>query len=190
MVWHAYMLNPRNYLEDCILYDKMDLWRAGLPWASVNSCIDNESFEYDAGAEAKSLFESQTNHCWDSLRDRPTADIKCPACGRLHALAWTTWDNQSAWIKNSNGDYCGEHDAIGYADKNFTFTCKCSTLSHHRQQTTHSVLRVQKFRRDCEALKYHNRPMQGTCLDNNGMSPVDRHCKQYYAWISGFLTVT
>jgi hypothetical protein len=26
MVWHAYMLNPRTYLEDCVRLGRMDLW--------------------------------------------------------------------------------------------------------------------------------------------------------------------
>ena len=147
----------------------MDAWRTGLPWAVINSCIDNESFDYDAGPEAKELFEYWTQHCWDSLQDSKFVEIKCPKCDNIHEVPWTGWDNQSAWRKNSNGDYCGEHDATGYADKGFAISCKCSNDLH---ETTHGVLRAQKFRRDCEALRHHDIPMQGTCLDNNGETPI------------------
>lgn len=150
----------------------MDAWRTGLPWAAINSCIDNESFDYDAGPEAKQLFESWTQHCWDSLQDPQFVEIKCPKCDSIHEVPWTRWDNQPAWRKNSNGDYSGEHDATGYADKSFAISCRCSKPFGGLCVTTHGVLRAQKFRRDCEALKHHDISMQGTCLDNNGKSPV------------------
>ena len=169
MVWHAYQLNPRNFLEDCILLGKMDAWRTGLPWAVINSCIDNESFDYDAGPEAKHLFESETQHCWNSLQDPQLVEIKCPKCDSIYEVPWTRWDNQSAWRKNSNGDYCGEHDATGYADKSFAISC---SFFGGLYATTHGVLRAQKFRRDCEALRHHDISMKGTCLDNNGKPPI------------------
>ena len=172
MVWHAYQLNPRNFLEDCMLFNKMDAWRTGLPWAVINSCIDNDSFDYDAGPEAKEVFETWTQHCWDSLQDPQLVEIKCPKCDSILEVPWTRWDTQSAWRKNSNGDYCGEHDATGYADKGFEFSCKNPKPSYHLHATTHGVLRAQKFRRACEALKRDDIPMQGTCLDSNGKSPI------------------
>ena len=167
MVWHAYQLNPRNFLEDCLLENKMDVWRAGLPWAMINACIDNDSFEYNVGAEAMLSFESLTNRCWDNIQDPESAEIECPKCDCLHTVPWTKWDIPSAWRKNSQGGYCGEEDADGYADKNFAFTCK-------NYEITHGVLRAQKFRKDCAVLRYHDIPMQGTCLDENGQSLTDQ----------------
>lgn len=46
MVWHAYMLNPRAYLEDCIRTGRMALWNVAVPWRLVAECIDSETFEY------------------------------------------------------------------------------------------------------------------------------------------------
>ena len=169
MVWHAYQLNPRNFLEDCILLGKMDAWRTGFPWAVINSCIDNGSFEYDAGTEAKQRFESSTQHCWDSLRDPNSTELECPVCYDLHAVPWTTWDTPSAWRKNKFGNFCGEADATGYADKDFFFICS-STKKFFR----HGALRAQKFRKDLESLKIHDTPMQGTCLDDSGKFSQDR----------------
>ena len=37
MVWHAYMLNPRCFLEDCFRLGLMDFWMTGLPWALIVS---------------------------------------------------------------------------------------------------------------------------------------------------------
>ena len=168
MVWHAYQLNPRNFLEDCILLGKLDAWRTGFPWAVINSCIDNGSFEYDAGTEAKQLFESATKHCWDSLQDSISNQMKCPECCNLHSVPWTTWDTPSAWCKNKYGNLCGEADATGYADQGFYFTCNNSKYSYRKANMTHRSMRAQKFWQDCESLKKHDTPMQGTCLDNKG----------------------
>ncbi|KAF3483895.1 uncharacterized protein GIQ15_03219 [Arthroderma uncinatum] len=46
MVWHAYMLNPRDVLEDCLRLGKMSFWTSGLPLDVINECIDNTTFEY------------------------------------------------------------------------------------------------------------------------------------------------
>ncbi|KAM0796411.1 hypothetical protein BDR22DRAFT_893265 [Usnea florida] len=167
MVWHAYQLNPRNFLEDCILLGKMDAWRTGLPWAVINSCIDNRSFEYDPGTEAEQRFESSTKHCWDSLQDPNSIEIECPACCDLHAVPWTTWYTTSAWCKNGFGIFHGEADATGYADRHFIFTCSSTKKFFH-----HGALRAQRFRKDLESLKHHATPMQGTCLDDNGLPEV------------------
>ena len=168
MVWHAYQLNPRNFLEDCVSFDKMDAWRTGLPWAPINACIDNESFEYGPGAEAEQLFQSRTKNCWNSLEDPQLAEVECPNCEGLNDVPWTKWNTLSAWRTNGKGEYYGHNDATGYADKDFSFTCKYFNCSYRRQEVTHSVLRTQKFRKDCASLKHHDIPMQGTCLDNNG----------------------
>ena len=144
----------------------------GLEPTVINSCIDNESFDYDPGPEAKHLFESLTQHCWDSLQDSQLVEIKCPKCDSILTVPWTRWDNQSSWRKNSNYEYCGEHDATGYADKGFAIFCTNPNPSYHMHEITHGVLRAQKFRRDCEALKHHDILMQGTCLDNNGETPI------------------
>lgn len=40
MVWHSFMLNPRTYLEDCLRFGMMGLWKTGLPWKAVDAVID------------------------------------------------------------------------------------------------------------------------------------------------------
>lgn len=56
MVWHAYMLNPRAYLEDCIRHGRMAIWNVEMPWRVVAECIDSETFEY------RTLGNSFTEH--------------------------------------------------------------------------------------------------------------------------------
>lgn len=170
MVWHAYQLNPRNYLQDCILRGKMNAWRTGFPWAVIDPCIHNDTFEFDAGPEAVELFESRTGYRWNSLKDSRTANMHCPKCDVVWPVAWTDWDVDTAWSKNNNGGLRGEHDAGGFADKEFSTSCVSLTCSYNRHEITHGVLRAAKFRRDCEKLKQQDSPMQGTCLGTNGES--------------------
>ena len=66
MVWHAYQLNPRDFLEDCIRHGKMGFWRAGLPWSAIDACISNEMFEFEAPIEAVKNFVGATGLPWNS----------------------------------------------------------------------------------------------------------------------------
>ncbi|TKA29017.1 hypothetical protein B0A50_03429 [Salinomyces thailandicus] len=49
MVWHAYMLNPRAYLEDCLRNGRMRLWHTRMPWQAAAECIDSQTFDYQPG---------------------------------------------------------------------------------------------------------------------------------------------
>ena len=60
MVWHAYMLNPRAYLEDCIRLGRMALWNTRMPWNAIAQCIDPSTFAFQAGAVAEASFTHLT----------------------------------------------------------------------------------------------------------------------------------
>ncbi|KAB8664805.1 hypothetical protein FH972_026232 [Carpinus fangiana] len=81
MVWHAFMLNPRCYLEDCLRGGMMQFWHRGMPWAAVDAAID-ESGYYDPGPEAQSEFCKMTaSSAWTNTSS--TVDMKfgwCPSC--------------------------------------------------------------------------------------------------------------
>ena len=169
MVWHAYMLNPRDFLEDCLRQGKMRFWRAGLPWAVINSCIDNNTFEFRASDLAMERFEDKTGYRWDSLIDSPKATIDCPSCRRKLYVPRTGWDSPIAWTKTSSLKYAkfhGESEATGFSDKSFEVQCQCGIV------TNHELLRVLKFRRDIQALRELDVPMPGTLLSETGMSPI------------------
>lgn len=165
MVWHAYMLNPRDFLEDCLRQGKMKFWRAGLPWAVIDSCIDNHTFEYSAGDAAMKHFESRTGHKWNSLVDPPTATIECPSCKGALNVPWTGWDAQDIWTKTKSvgaPESYGESVAAGFSDKNFETLCQCGL------KIDHELLKVQKFRKDIEALRNLDVPMPGTLMAPTG----------------------
>lgn len=166
MVWHAYMLNPRDFLEDCLRQGKMRFWRAGLPWDVIDPCIDNNTFEYNANQAAIYYFEEQTEHKWNSLDDTPTATVQCPSCGQLMHVARTEWDSQRAWTKSSpakDAELYGELLAAGFSDKKFEVQCQCGLVLDHE------FYRTQKFRRDIQALRNLDVPMPGTILNDKGV---------------------
>jgi len=158
MVWHTFMLNPRNYLEDCIRFDKLRLWTTGFPWEAVNACIDNETFEYSPSAEARQEFESKTRHAWDSFHDSPIISVACPKCRKMIPCPWTTCDSGPCMFRNT-GD-----SGYGFADKAFEAQC-----THCNFRTNHDVQRAMKLRRDVKLLKSYAYPMPGTFLDKNAM---------------------
>lgn len=166
MVWHAYMLNPRDFLEDCLRQGTMRFWRAGLPWAVINPCIDNKTFEYSASEAAMEYFEDRTGYKWISLNDFPKATIECPLCRRKLYVPRTRWDSQRAWTKSSSrkdAELYGELSAAGFSDKKFDVQCQCGIVIDHE------MYRTQKFRRDIQALRNLDVPMPGTILSDHGV---------------------
>jgi hypothetical protein len=78
MVWHAHMLNPRAFLEDCIRNAKLPFYAAGFPWEVIDSCIDNKNFDYVPGDASRESFERRTGWNWDNLYDSTTKSLKLP----------------------------------------------------------------------------------------------------------------
>ena len=174
MVWHAYQLNPRDFLEDCTRYGVMKFWQTGLPWATVNACIDNDTFEFVTSSTAIQAFEAKTGNAWNSLDDPPTISLDCPQCRRKNSVKLTRWDLQFAWLESTSPavrlatgtrvpyKLNGEIMPGGFADKTFEADCSCGL------KLDHELFKTQKFRKDMEALRFNDVPMPGTILDLNG----------------------
>jgi hypothetical protein len=89
MVWHAFMLNPRNYLEDCLRFGLKDLWSTGMPWTAVDSAIDS-SFNYNIPEEGKANFIGKTDHNWNNADDSLNKSLQCPQCSNKLEVPWTS----------------------------------------------------------------------------------------------------
>jgi hypothetical protein len=89
MVWHAFILNPRNYLEDCVRFGLKDLWATGLPWPAVNEAIDT-NFNYNVPDDGKAAFVAATGYNWNNMEDSLTKTLNCPRCPQVNEIAWTT----------------------------------------------------------------------------------------------------
>jgi hypothetical protein len=89
MVWHAFMLNPRNYLEDCVRFGLQQLWATGMPWPAVNEAIDT-SFNYTVPSDGMKVFSSTTLLSWDNRDDPMIKAVNCPRCSTQLDIPWTT----------------------------------------------------------------------------------------------------
>jgi len=93
MVWHSFMLNPRNYYEDCARLGLKNLWATGMPWSAVNAAIDRD-FSYNVPDEAKTAFAESTGYSWENADDSLIKLLNCPRCHQVNEVPWTTSDVQ------------------------------------------------------------------------------------------------
>ncbi|KAI7216520.1 hypothetical protein KC333_g4776 [Hortaea werneckii] len=169
MVWHAYMLNPRAYLEDCLRNGRMRLWHTRFPWKAVDQCIARESFAYEPGHLAVSAWGVMTGDLSWSNFELGKKKICCPHCGVLNLCDWSTCgDCEGDRSKLQSGRLASWIDGIlasgnGYCDQDFGFACTAC-----QRDIDHSRLAAGKFSSDLELLIKHRTPMQGTLLDLQG----------------------
>ncbi|PYH49122.1 uncharacterized protein BP01DRAFT_379505, partial [Aspergillus saccharolyticus JOP 1030-1] len=172
MVWHAHMLNPRAFLEDCIRHGKMSFWASGLPWGAVNACIDNVTLDYETGPVAQETFFRKTGFPWDNLLDTHDKRLRCPNCGQRVSVPWTTGGKLLAL----DGAFEQWH---GFSDKDFRHSCP--SCSH---TIDHEALKIAKFVRDIQSLLREQLPMPGTYYNLRGIpepaSDPRRHKQQFH----------
>lgn len=160
MVWHAHMLNPRDYLEDCMRTGLTDLWNSGMPWDLVSEAIDT-SFNYKPSDESIEVWESSTGRRWSNADDSITKSLKCPSCNTAHEIPWTTY-GMAEDSKSRDLDLKGE----GYGDGLFAYIChSCGT------RMTREYLELAKFVKDTQLLLAQSQPMPGTFLDYRNGKP-------------------
>ncbi|KAI2638591.1 hypothetical protein GGS21DRAFT_509045 [Xylaria nigripes] len=155
LVWHAHMLNPRDYTEDCMRQGLRDLWHAGIPWRLVSEAIDT-NFNYIVSSDCISTWEKTIRRKWDNIDD-PFIKIlpPCPDCNTKNVVTWST-----CGLPEASYDKSLVLTGQGYGDSNFKTTClKCGLLLKR------DYLEVFKFSTDVQNLLAHDRPMPGTILD-------------------------
>lgn len=156
MVWHSYMLNPHDFLEDCLRYQRVWFWSAGFPWAQINDCI-RPTFDYAPPPKTAANFENQTGRSWDNEDDFPFKVLACPCCRSELQIPWSTSKGPGNLIHPFK-------DGKGFADGKLEYSCpNCSYV------VTHDILRIAKFRDDVKALFAKNIPMPGTLLSSSGL---------------------
>lgn len=156
MVWHAYLLNPRCFLEDCFRYGKLDFYATSFPWQAISRCIDSVTFSFSPSAEAQKKFEAAVGLRWDNLEDPLWKSVPCFSCGTTIAVPWTRGSEFDNELRTSK-------PGTGYADA--TFSASCNGCGIH---LSHEYLRVQKFREDVQELLLNDVPLPGTILACNG----------------------
>ncbi|KAK5125535.1 hypothetical protein LTR85_000646 [Meristemomyces frigidus] len=171
MVWHAYMLNPRAYLEDCLRWGRMRLWHTSFPWQAGVDCINSETFVWEAGDGAEDVFRHMTGLPYDNLAMTGPKVLKCPGCDVDTPAPWTTCSNNVPTGSFPSHKALGVaiddmlSSGTGYCDKNFLTPCSaCGT------DITHERLKAAKFCNDVKRLlSPDNVPMGGTLLGLEGI---------------------
>lgn len=157
MVWHAFMLNPRTYLEDCIRFTKHALWRTSFPWQAISASIDEETYDYIQDDPV--LFQKITGRQGDPLMDEELKKITCPKCTTAATVPWTMppaasgQDALELYLSNDPG-FTGSGFQVDCQNCGFTIT--------------HEKLRVGKFIDDASSVLIDQRPLSGTILSRYG----------------------
>ena len=170
MVWHAYMLNPHAYLEDCLRYGKMRLWHTNMPWAAIAECIDPHTFIYHGTYAAQQAFTHTTRLPWENLTDRNLKTLRCPFCNALQSVPWTQCgDNPPYEVYDSSEEASQAIINILAHGNGFCDTCFSTQCQACKFQLTHKRLTVGKFCKDINNLRDGDIPMGGTVLGERGI---------------------
>lgn len=81
MVWHAFMMNPRMYAEECFKTHATNIWNEDFPWRMVDMVIDS-GFNYNATNMDKRRFTEITGLSWDLLDGTKFKAVECFHCSK------------------------------------------------------------------------------------------------------------
>ncbi|KAM5347534.1 hypothetical protein ACJ41O_007358 [Fusarium nematophilum] len=161
MVLHSHLLNPYNFLEDCMRRGYRRLWSSGFPWHLVNPAIDG-SFSYNVSDDDKARWVAQTGREWENADDSLSKSMACPICTEPLEIPWTTC---SLDVNPKTAERPGLTGS-GYGDGKLDFRCpKCTT------RITKNLLSVAKFCQDARDLIVKGHPMPGTILEPSTGKP-------------------
>ncbi|KAM0319444.1 hypothetical protein ACHAPQ_010332 [Fusarium lateritium] len=156
LVYHSHLLNPQNFLEDCIRRGLREFWQSGMPWNLVNAAIDG-SFNFNVTDEDKARWVAQTGLQWENTDDPAAKILSCPnkTCGQNFEVPWTSCGLEEMPKSPERPGLSGS----GYGDSKFETRCpKCNT------RITKETLSVAKFCKDVDDLVFKSQPMPGTIL--------------------------
>ncbi|KAK3290359.1 uncharacterized protein B0H64DRAFT_368914 [Chaetomium fimeti] len=173
MVWHTHMLNPRAFLEDCMLSGKRGFWSTGMPWRLINTAITN-SFTYNVTAACKASWTALTHLEWSNADDPLTITLPCPRCTTNLQIPWTTCSRPSTHPFDGIPDLVG----TGYGDGNLEHQCSSCQITVNKP-----LLCVSKFTNDVNSLinPATNRPLPGTLLSFRDGKPVPSPMSSWFA---------
>lgn len=160
MIWHAYMLNPRVYLEDSMREARHKLWHTGFPWEKIYRSIDDQTFEYRPGVDVVQCFEDATKMKWNAASDDSSKSLDCPKCRKNFIVPWTEPPLEA---NAEDTDKYLSHDR-GFVGHDFQAACPHCYLS-----IKHENLRVAKYLSDAETLIVKRLPLPGTILSTLGL---------------------
>ncbi|KAA8911737.1 hypothetical protein FN846DRAFT_934634 [Sphaerosporella brunnea] len=168
MVWHSYMLNPRNYYDDCYALGLPGMLAVAFPWEAVKNAINQTTLEYKLPAEAEAFFRvstSQNPDLFSQLKAEsfskprlPMLEIACPQCEHEHEIAIAS-DNKSTPAWHSPG---------------LQLTCSC------RFTITHDALCAERLRQDIKQVLSGGPGTRGTFSPPFESANINTLLKEHY----------
>ncbi|KAK9449289.1 uncharacterized protein V1518DRAFT_415590 [Limtongia smithiae] len=119
MVWHAHMLHPQDYWEDCIRTSRHGIFGSmPFPWLAISHAIgyaaghgadsDDPQLQYVPPAEAHSNFLRMTQSDFENETDPITMRVTCLGCRKTDiAVEW--WNaTRTGWVHDGFVTQCPE----------------------------------------------------------------------------------
>lgn len=159
MVLHSYMLNPHEFLHDCLRCGGLALWKAGFPWDLIARNIDSATLEYKPTPKTEAAFEKMTCASWSYMKPPKGRSLKCPGCSTSLFLDWTTLYSEGT-SQMEKGNIL------------ISFTKSCPICQSKISQE--SVCKS-RLRSDLELLLKDDIAMPETLLSPNGLIPTAKN---------------
>lgn len=167
MVWHAFLLNPMAYAEDCSRFCVNDvIWNTQFPWKMVNVSIGSE-YKYRVEEKHRAYFESKTGIPWNNLDDDPEKKEKVVQCVKCSAKFGVRFSPVG-----------GEDPSCCYTSDSFEVACP-----QFDGKVSHDSLRVNKFVKDVESYEKYGTCFPATLVNvySGFFNPPNKSCPIYDA---------
>ena len=156
LVLHSYMLNPHDFLQDCLRCGGLALWKAGFPWDLVATNIDGTTLEYRPSESTILAFEKRTGIAWNHMCLEDKTSIDCSGCRELVSVRWTDmYTNESLQMEKGN------------TRMNFAVTCP-----HCQSQVSQDSVCNARLKADLDLLLRDDVVLPGTLLSRDGVIPT------------------
>ncbi|KAK9451425.1 uncharacterized protein V1518DRAFT_10796 [Limtongia smithiae] len=119
MVWHAHMLHPQMYWEDCIRSGRAAMFlHMPFPWAEISQVIRRAShaviyrYIYDVPLSSITNFEALTGCAYENELDNISKFITCPHCYCADIKLNWCGAFHHGWAEEKFEHYCNECGAV------------------------------------------------------------------------------
>lgn len=152
LVLHSHMLNPRDFLQDCVRHRLLSVWEARFPWEWVERYLDTDKFLYELPKQVIDSFGGLCTGKQDG-GDDCAASIKCPGCSLSTSVPWIEL-------------YSGYNDQSEKGNIHVPFQVQCSACG---QSILPETLALAQLRDDLKELQDNCVPLPGTVLTKDGI---------------------
>jgi hypothetical protein len=156
MVLHSYMLNPHDFLQDCLRMGRISLWKPGFPFHLISKFLNQTTLLYEPPDSVRQKFEKRSSTIWSYTEPYETTKILCPGCPETISVAW-----KALYPKNASEMQKG---SIFLPVDSDCPKCQC--------RITQDSVSKARLRKDLGILQKEGIVMPGTLLSKHGLIPT------------------